>query len=50
MPSAGEGSLAKVNLLQQERHVMNGPTMDSGVIDGGAALGHHLFQLPRLRS
>jgi hypothetical protein len=28
---------------------MNGPAMDGSVIDGDAALGYHLFQVPEAK-
>ena len=47
MPPSGDGSLAPIELLEQERRVMNGPAMDRRVIDGDAPLGHHFFQVPQ---
>lgn len=36
-----------MELLEQERQGMNGPTVDGGVIDGDAALDHHLLEIPQ---
>ncbi len=45
MPLSGDGSLAPVELLQQQQRVMNGPAMNSRVIDGDASLLHHLLKI-----
>ena len=45
MPLSGDGSLAKMELLQQLQCVMHGPAMDGSMVDGDAALGHHLFKV-----
>jgi hypothetical protein len=45
MPLSGNGSLASMKLLQQQRRVMDGPAVYSSVIDGDAALGHHLLKI-----
>ena len=46
MPLAGDGPLAPIEPLQQFGRVPDDPAMDRGVVDGDAALGHHLFQIP----
>jgi hypothetical protein len=45
VPLSGNGSLASMKLLQQQRRVMDGPAVYSSVIDGDAALGHHLLKI-----
>jgi len=46
MPPTGDGSPAAIEALQQQRRVMDSPTMDCSVINGDAALRHQLFQIP----
>jgi hypothetical protein len=46
MPLPTNRSLAPVEPLQQERSIMDGPTMNGGVVDGDAALRNHLLQIP----
>jgi hypothetical protein len=45
MPFASDGPLAPIELLQQERSIVDGPAVNGGVIDGDAALRHHLFEI-----
>lgn len=45
MPLAGNAPLVPVKALQQLRREVDDPTMDGGVIDVQATLGHHLFQV-----
>jgi hypothetical protein len=45
MPFARDWALAPVELLQQKRSIMDRPTMDGGMIDRDAALGHHFLEI-----
>src|SRR5919107_3225400 len=47
VPSAGDWALAPIELLQQKWGIVNGPAMNGSVIDGDAALSHHLLQVPQ---
>src|SRR4051794_30671639 len=47
MPFASDRALALIELLQQERGIVDGPTMNGGMVDGVAALGHDFLQVPR---
>src|SRR6478735_12026711 len=44
VPLATRKPLPAVELLQQERRVVGCPTMNSGVVNRDAALGHHLLK------
>jgi hypothetical protein len=37
----GDGSLAGIEALQQERSIVDGPAIDSGMIHDHASFGHH---------
>src|SRR5690606_21376076 len=50
MPSAGDRALAPIELLQQERSIVDGPAMDGGVVDGDAALRHHLLEIAQAQA
>jgi hypothetical protein len=49
MPSAGDRTLSLIELLEEERRIVDDPAVDRGVIDRDAALSHHLFEVPQLR-
>jgi hypothetical protein len=48
MPLVGDRALAPIELLEQERGMMNGPAVDGGVVDD-ASFSHHLFQVPKAK-
>src|SRR5690606_10992429 len=43
-------ALAPIELLQQERSIVDGPAMDGGVVDGDAALRHHLLEIAQAQA
>jgi hypothetical protein len=50
VPLARDGSLTLIEALQQERSIVDGPAMDCGVVNGDAALGHHLLKIPQAQA
>ena len=50
IPFAGHGALAKIEAFQQQWGISDNPTMDSGVIDADAALGHHFFKIAQAQA
>ena len=46
MPPTSDRSLAVIEPPQQQRRVMDSLAMDCSMINGDAALRHHLFQIP----
>lgn len=47
VPPASDWALASIELLQQERSIVNGPAMDGGMVNGDSSLGHHLLEIPQ---
>jgi hypothetical protein len=47
MPFPADGSLAPIELLKQERSIVDRPAMDGGMVNGDASLGHHLLKIPQ---
>jgi hypothetical protein len=47
MPSSADSSLTPIEPLDQERSVVDGPTIDGGVVDSDASFGHHLLEIPQ---
>ena len=45
MPPSVDGSLSPIELLQQERRVVNGLAMNGGMTHDHAWFGHHLFKI-----
>jgi hypothetical protein len=50
VPFAGDRALAPVELLQQERDVVNRPAVDSGIIHVDPSFGHHLFEVSQAQA
>jgi hypothetical protein len=50
VPSPTDSSLAPVELLDQERGVVDRPAMDCGMIHLDASFSHHLFQVPQAQA
>lgn len=44
MPCTHERPLATIELFEQERSIMYGPTVDGRVVDGDAVLDHDLLE------
>src|SRR4051812_2399842 len=49
VPLAGDRPLTPVELLQQKRSIVDGPAMDSGMIDRDAALGRYFLEISQAR-
>ena len=47
MPPAGDRALAPIELLQQERGIVDGPPMNGRVIGGNAPLGRHILEITK---
>jgi hypothetical protein len=47
VPFASDGSLACIETLQQFGRVPDNSPVDSRMVNGDAALGHHLLQVPQ---
>jgi hypothetical protein len=45
MPFPADGSLAPIELLKQERSIVNRLAMDGGMVNGDASLGHQLLKI-----
>ena len=43
MPFPADGSLALIELLEKKLTIVDGPAMNSRVVNGDAPLLHHLF-------
>ena len=43
---SADASFAPIEVLEQFRRVIDNPSVNSRMIDGDAALGHHLLQVP----
>jgi hypothetical protein len=50
MPVAANGSLLPIELLQQERPVMNGPAMNGRVVYVDATFRHHLLEIAQAQA
>jgi len=46
VPFPADASFVTIEALEQLRRVADNPSVNSRMIDGDAALGHHLFQIP----
>ena len=49
-PPSGDGALAPIEALQEQRREMNDPAVDRRMIDADAALGHHFLKITQAHS
>jgi hypothetical protein len=45
VPPARDGPLAEVESFKQQWRIAYGPAVDRSMVDGDAALGHHLLEI-----
>ncbi len=50
VPFPADRALASIELLQQQRGVVNRPAMDGGMVHRHASFGHHLFQIAQAQA
>lgn len=50
MPFAGDGALAPIEALQQQRREVNDPAVDRRMVDADAALRHHFLQVAQAQA
>ena len=50
MPFSGDGALAPIETLREQRREMNDPAVDCRMIDADTALGHHFPEITQAQS